>query len=115
MARALRDQDRQGVEDAAREIGFIGAKASAMQSKGVVDLIMYSSEPLRHGGAYDFGQSDLFGRVYTRGRDQYLDNGFDSAPPADVMLLQRKLAGVFMLGVRLRARIDIGQLFAAYL
>jgi predicted unusual protein kinase regulating ubiquinone biosynthesis (AarF/ABC1/UbiB family) len=115
LARGLRDKDRQRVQEAALAIGFIGAGDSAAQTKGVIDLIMFSSEPMRHAGAYDFGQSDLFGRLYTRGRDQYMGDGFASVPPADIMLLQRKLAGVFMLGVRLRARIDIGKLFAAYL
>ena len=77
--------------------------------------MLLSSEPLRHPGPYDFGKSALFARVYTSGRDKYMDRGFTSAPPTDIMLMQRKLAGVFMLAARLRARIDVGQLFAPYL
>ncbi|MBK1678985.1 ABC1 kinase family protein [Rhodocyclus tenuis] len=115
MGRALRDQDRERVRTTAGSVGFIGERDSEAQTAGVVDLMLLCSEPLRHVGPYDFGHSDLFGRAYTGGRDQYMNNGFASAPPADIMLLQRKLAGVFMLAARLRARIDIGRLFAPYL
>lgn len=115
MGRALRDQDRDKVRATARDVGFIGERDSEAQAAGVVDLMLLCSEPLRHAGPYDFGHSDLFGRAYTNGREQYMDNGFASAPPADILLLQRKLAGVFMLAARLRARIDIGRLFAPYL
>lgn len=115
MARALRDQDRERVQATARSVGFIGDGDAAVHVSGVVDLMLLCSEPMRHAGAYDFGHSDLFGRAYSGGRDQFMDQGFASAPPVDIMLLQRKLVGVFMLAARLRARIDIGRLFAPYL
>ncbi|MQY52215.1 AarF/ABC1/UbiB kinase family protein [Rhodocyclus tenuis] len=115
MARALRAEDRPRIRDAAAALGFIGAEDSDAQANGVVDIVLLSGEPLRTHGRYDFGNSDLFGRVYANGRDQYREQGFPGAPPADIMLLQRKFAGVFLLASRLRARIDIGRLFDPYL
>jgi predicted unusual protein kinase regulating ubiquinone biosynthesis (AarF/ABC1/UbiB family) len=115
LLRALRDENRPRVIDTARAIGLIGAGDSAVQAAGMAEIMLLSSEPMRHVGPYDFGRSDLFGRVYDSGRDHYLDRGFASAPPVEIMLLQRKLAGVFLLAARLRARVDVGRLFAAYL
>ncbi|MBK5914020.1 ABC1 kinase family protein [Rhodocyclus purpureus] len=115
MARGLRDRDRPRLQETARRVGFIGERDTAAHVEGVIDLMLLSSEPLRHPGPYDFGKSDLFARVYTSGRDKYMDRGFTSAPPTDIMLMQRKLAGVFMLAARLRARVDVAELFAPYL
>ncbi len=115
LGRALRDKNRPLAIETGRQVGFISERDSAAHVEGVVDIMLLSSEPMRYPGVYDFGQSDLFGRAYRSGKDQYKDNGFASPPPADIMLMQRKLAGVFLLASRLRARIDIGALFAPHL
>ena len=70
MARGLRDRDRPRLQETARRVGFIGERDTAAHVEGVIDLMLLSSEPLRHPGPYDFGKSDLFARVYTSGRDK---------------------------------------------
>ncbi|MBK5915041.1 ABC1 kinase family protein [Rhodocyclus purpureus] len=115
LGRGLRDRDRKRLRETGMRVGFIGERDSPAQVEGVIDIMLLSSEPMRHVGPYDFGNSDLFGRAYRSGRDQYVENGFASPPPTEMLLMQRKLAGVFMLASRLRARIDVGRLFAPYL
>jgi hypothetical protein len=42
------------------------------------------------------------------------DRNFWHLPPADTLFLQRKFAGLFLLGNRLKARVDMGALLAPY-
>jgi aarF domain-containing kinase len=78
-------------------------------------MMQLSGAPLRHPGLYDFGTSDLVTRVFDQGRAQFFGAGFSRAPPPDLLFLQRKFAGSFLLSARLRARVDLGALFAPHL
>ena len=115
IGRGLRDDDRARVRAAALAIGFIAEQDPPAQSQAILDLMHMAGEPLRHRGPYDFGASDLFSRTYASGRDQYLGEGFARTPPPDLLFLQRKFAGSFMLCARLRACVDVQALFAPHL
>jgi predicted unusual protein kinase regulating ubiquinone biosynthesis (AarF/ABC1/UbiB family) len=111
VGRALRDDDRARLMAASQDVGFVDAADAAAQTRGVIDMMMLAGEPLRHAGAYDFGASDLFARIFDQGHAQFLGAGFARTPPADLLFLQRKFIGTFMLCTRLRARVDVGALF----
>ena len=74
-----------------------------------------AGEPLRHAGAYDFGASNLLARSFEQGRAQFFGEGYARAPPPDLLFLQRKFAGTFLLCARLRARVDLAGVFAGEL
>jgi aarF domain-containing kinase len=112
LARALRDGDEARTRAVALAAGFIGADNAPAQAQGVVDLMMMSGEALRHDGPYDFGASDMFARVFERGRAQFFGAGYAQTPPPDLIFLQRKFAGTFMLCGRLRARVDVRGVFS---
>jgi len=112
LARAFRANDAVRTTAAARHSGFIGNGDSPAQAARITELMLLAGEPLRHAGAYDFAASNLFGRVFAEGRDQYFEQGFTQAPPADLIFLQRKFVGSFLLCTRLRARVDMGAAFA---
>ena len=78
------------------------------ESKG--KLISLATEPFRHEGPYDFGQSDLPARARERSMALVFDHGFWRPPPPETLFLQRKLGGVFLLCTRLRARVDASSL-----
>jgi hypothetical protein len=44
-----------------------------------------------------------------------MDREFWKIPPADAMLLQRKFGGLYLLAIRLKARVDVHALAAAAL
>ena len=71
--------------------------------------------PLRHNGAFDFGRSDLAARLRDGGLAIAAERDFVHAPPMDLMFLQRKVAGMFLLASRLRARVHIRALLEPYL
>lgn len=78
-------------------------------------MMRMAGEPLRQAGTYDFGASDLFARSFEQGRAQFFGDGYARTPPPDLLFLQRKFAGTFMLCTRLRARVDLASVFAGEL
>ncbi|GCL61950.1 ABC1 kinase family protein [Pseudaquabacterium pictum] len=115
LGRALRASDADAVRQAALALGYIGASEPPAQADGVLAMLMAAGEPLRQAGPYDFGASDLFRRMVDQGQAQFFDQGFSRTPPADLLLLQRKFIGTFLLCARLRARVDLAAVFAPHL
>lgn len=115
LARALRDDDVPRIDAQARAIGFIGDADTPAQAQGVLDLMREAGEVLRQRGPYDFGQSDLLARLSRLGQAQLRDAGVGSVPPEDLVFLQRKFVGTYLMCTRLRARVDVGALFAPVL
>lgn len=115
LARAQRDNDAAGVLQAAKKAGFIGANDAPAQTRGVVEMMLMAGEPLRHQGPYDFGASTLFKRGFQQGQAQLFGEGFAQTPPPDMLFLQRKFVGTFMLCARLNARVDMGEVFRGQL
>lgn len=111
LGRALRSDDVTRIEAASDAAGFTAADDPRSQRDGVVSLMRLAGEPLRHQGLYDFGASTLFSRSFEQGREQFFGAGYTRTPPPDLIFLQRKFAGTFMLCTRLRARVNLQQVF----
>ena len=111
LGRALRQADRPRATEATRQVGVIGYADSPAQASGVMDLLMLIGQPLQAQGVYDFGASDLIAQAFQQGQAQVFGEGYGSAPPADLLFLQRKFAGTFMLCRRLGARLDLNEVF----
>jgi predicted unusual protein kinase regulating ubiquinone biosynthesis (AarF/ABC1/UbiB family) len=115
LGQAATADDRDGLRQAALRLGYVGIDDPQDKVEALLDLIRLSGEVLQPHGPYDFGGSDLFERVYTRGRDMFLDERFTRFPDPSTMLLHRKFVGIFMLCRRLRARVDVLGLLEPYL
>jgi predicted unusual protein kinase regulating ubiquinone biosynthesis (AarF/ABC1/UbiB family) len=111
LGRALREDDSQRLATACEVAGFTAAEDPVEQTRGVIAMMRMAGEPLRHAGAFDFGASDLFARGFEQGRAQFFGQGYARSPPPDLLFLQRKFAGTFMLCTRLRARVDLAAVF----
>ena len=115
LARALRDDDAASLAAAAEAAGFIAPEDDPAQVQGILGMMRMAGEPMRQPGPYDFGASDLFARMFAAGQAQYFNEGFSRAPPAELMFLQRKFIGTFLLCTRLRARVDVAAIFEEWL
>jgi predicted unusual protein kinase regulating ubiquinone biosynthesis (AarF/ABC1/UbiB family) len=115
LGRALRSDSRPRVAAAALAAGFTAATDPPAQTQGVLHMMQMAGEPLRHSGPYDFGASDLLARGFAQGQAQYFDAGYARTPPADLLFLQRKFFGTFLLCARLRARVDLAEVFGSEL
>jgi hypothetical protein len=102
------------MHEAILELGYLSADAPQANVDALIELMRLSGEMLRNPGLYDFGASDLFERIYQRGRELYLAGAFSELPDPASLFLHRKFVGTFMLCRRLRARIPFRDMMARY-
>ena len=112
LASALRDDDPLRLRAAARQLGYVTESDPPAQAEGVLAMLQLAGEPFRHRGPYDFAASGLSKRAFERVRDQFFGDGFARTPPPDLVFVQRKIVGTFLMCARLQARVDVGAVFS---
>ena len=110
ICRASFDGDRARLGDAARTLGILAGDVSTSWVEAVTGILEMVGEPFRSKGAYDFGATDLPERARVAGMNAAFEARFGGLPPGDLLFLQRKLGGVFLLCARLKARVDVRSL-----
>ncbi len=115
LLRAAMNQDLAALVEAACEVGYIEASDPFNYRMAVADLIQTAAEPAFSRGEYEFASSQL--SQYLSEKLLYLRNNheFQRIPPADVIFLHRKLAGIFLLCARINARVDVRTLLIEHL
>ena len=108
-------QDGELMEAAATRIGYFQTYIQPQQRQAVTTLFVQACEPLRHNGTYDFGHSTLAMRLRQAGMALSFEQDYWHTPPADAIFLHRKLAGLYLLAARLKARVNVSALFKPYL
>lgn len=96
-------------------IGFFDAEASAHHQDTIVAMFDSAMAPMRAPGLFDFGARGIIGDLRERGLAIAGDRDFWHIPPIDTLFLQRKFGGVYLLGARLRAQVDVRGLLTLYL
>ena len=71
-------------------------------------------EPLRQTTPFDFGRSDLLDRLRGMGLAIGNDRELSHVPPAATLFLHRKIGGMYLMAAKLRARVALGPMVAAY-
>jgi predicted unusual protein kinase regulating ubiquinone biosynthesis (AarF/ABC1/UbiB family) len=111
---ALRE-DFTAMSEHARAIGYFKKDIHARHRAKVVELFILAAEPARTRGRFDFGTSDLAGRIRDAGMALSVEQGYWHTPPADAVFLHRKLGGLYLLAARLRAKVDVRIILERYL
>ncbi len=106
LIRAGMRGDRQALGHVAVEMKLLPPDESAERRAALLDLLELATEPFRHRGPYDFGVSDLPLRAREAATRLAFRHGLRNPPPPDVLFVQRKIGGTFLLCARLRARVD---------
>jgi predicted unusual protein kinase regulating ubiquinone biosynthesis (AarF/ABC1/UbiB family) len=107
--------DRTAMSVACLALGYFDATTQEKHRQAVLDVGAHALEPFCQEDGYDFGVSDLPERVRASGIALGLDKEFWQLPPADAMLLQRKFGGLYLLAIRLKARVNLNALAKATL
>lgn len=99
--------DADGLTQVARDIGFFGPDANAQHIQQIVDMIQLVFRTLQDRQPFDFASNDLSQHMQTHGT-ALAQSGFIPPPlPIDILLLQRKFGGIFLLAKTLGARVDV--------
>ena len=100
---------------AAEDIGFFDATTADKHRDILIAMIQKVFDTIRSTPTFDFAETDLSRELQAVGMTLG-DDGFLPPPlPVDVLLLQRKLAGMYLLAARLRAKVDVVALLNPYL
>ncbi|HXZ85642.1 MAG TPA: AarF/ABC1/UbiB kinase family protein [Myxococcota bacterium] len=106
LLRAAVDGDERDLGAAAAKLGLLRGDEALATRRAWLELARASAEPLRARGAWDFAGSDLPRRVRALAAAAYRAPDLP-VPTAEVLLVQRKLAGTYLLlrhiGARARA------------
>lgn len=107
-------ENRTVMQQALEQIGFFSQPIRPEQREAIIDLCWQACEPIKFKGEYDFGTTDLARRIRDLGTALSMEQGYWHTPPADALFLHRKLGGLYLLAARLKARVNVNELFAPY-
>lgn len=95
---------------AARNMGLFDATTRAEHSARIGQMICQVFEMIRAGGDIDFSDQTLSKQLQSEGMALFKDGFVPPVLPVSVLLVQRKFAGLFLLGARLRACVNVGDI-----
>ncbi|MFK7869453.1 MAG: ABC1 kinase family protein [Roseobacter sp.] len=100
---------------AARDIGFLSDDIADHHRDQILGMMSLAFGELGGAEVIAFGETQVPAQMQERGM-ALAESGFIPPPvPMDVLYLQRKFAGIFLLGARLRARVPVRSLLAPHL
>ncbi len=107
--------DRDGLWAASRDMGLVTDDMPEVHSKRLRDMMDFGAETFAASDVYDFSDQTLSRRMQREG-EALVAEGFVPPPvPMDVLYVQRKFGGLFLLATRLRAKVPVKDVFAPYL
>ncbi|GAA0856392.1 AarF/ABC1/UbiB kinase family protein [Aliiglaciecola litoralis] len=108
-------QDREAIPEIVLSLQLIHDRLPQPVMNTIFDMCLVACEPLYTVGKYDFAGSKLLQRLREQGMALGFDKSYAHTPPANTIFLHRKLAGLFLLAIKLKAQVDVRTLFAPYL
>ncbi|MEJ8562601.1 AarF/ABC1/UbiB kinase family protein [Yoonia sp. GPGPB17] len=100
-------EDRSAMGAVAEEIGFVAADTTQHHRASIMDMMELAFAGLREDGPFDFTDKALPRAMQNAGM-ALAEDGFVPPPlPIDVLLLQRKFGGMFLLASQLGAQVDL--------
>jgi hypothetical protein len=98
----------------AHKIGFFNSEVSAAHRGQIVDMMQLVFKTLVANQPFEFSDQTVAKQLQTMGFT-LIEDGFIPPPlPIEVLLLHRKIAGVFLLCARLSASVDVADLLQQY-
>ena len=102
---ALLDQDRAAMRDGMQNLGYFAQEDP--EAALILAMADHAADALRNAAPYDFATSTLPLEIAEMGRPLAERRQLWHVPPADLLFLHRKIAGMFLLAQRLRARVAL--------
>ncbi|MEL7213759.1 MAG: AarF/ABC1/UbiB kinase family protein [Pseudomonadota bacterium] len=107
--------DAQALQAVATEIGFLSNETAPHHATRILRMMQLVFEALSEEAIFDFTRTDLSDAMNAEGR-ALAEDGFLPPPlPMDVLYLQRKFGGMFLLCARLKAHVPVKALIETHL
>ena len=95
-------------------IGYFDHATAPHHQALIQSMFEAAMAPLRQETPFDFGQSDLLERLRDMGLAIGQDRDLAHVPPAATLFLHRKIGGMYLMAAKLKARVALRPLVAAY-
>ncbi|MEM7058619.1 MAG: AarF/ABC1/UbiB kinase family protein [Pseudomonadota bacterium] len=106
------DTDR--LRNAALEIGFMVPETALRHQEAIVGMIEMVFAAVRDQPEFDFADTTLSQKMNDAGSALAADGFVPPPVPTDVLYLQRKFGGTFLLANRLKAKLAVREMIARY-
>jgi predicted unusual protein kinase regulating ubiquinone biosynthesis (AarF/ABC1/UbiB family) len=114
ILRPALDNDLPGIGTALRDLGLLADALPDKTRAEILSMVETANAPMLHPDGFDFGDTTLVSDLRDRGMALGRDRSIQHIPPTEVLYLQRKAAGLFLLATRLRAQVTLRDLFQTY-
>lgn len=93
--------------EAATKMGFMPSDMPEQYKVIILEILEIALEPLSRDGIFDFGDNKLAAQMRDKGMALAGKRELWHIPPADMLFIQRKFGGTYMLATRLRAQVNV--------
>lgn len=107
--------DQDAVIAALIKVGFISAATLQRHRRVIDDMVALTLKHAGKAGQFDFADRSFVGPLLQHSETIFADRGAWHVPPADTLFVQRKLSGIALLAIRLRARMPLRDMVTAVL
>ena len=101
-----------GLEAPALQLGLLSAGIEERHRETILAMLRVVFGDITRTEFFDFAGSDMLARLNRMGEAMAAERVVLPPPPMDVLYVQRKFAGMFLLATRLKARVALGDLLA---
>lgn len=109
------DTDLTGLEAAVTELGLLAPTLPETVRRDILELVELATAPMMRKEGFDFADTTLVAHLREKAMLLGRDRAVQHVPPTDVLYLQRKAVGLFLLATRLRAHIPLRETFQRYM
>jgi predicted unusual protein kinase regulating ubiquinone biosynthesis (AarF/ABC1/UbiB family) len=113
MIKSALAKDTERMAEAAQKLGYFDDSTATRHKAMVIEICEMAFEIQGFEGDYDFETTDLANRLNTLAFNLMKDRDFWQVPPTPVLLLQRKAAGLFLLAVKFKAKVNVNAIVKA--
>lgn len=115
LMRAGMRGDREGLRAAAIEIGFFLESTQDRHADRILNMMEMVFGAITRAPLYAFGDAQLTREMNREGEALSRDGFLPPPLPIDVLFLQRKFAGIFLLAAKLQAKVPVADLLESHL
>lgn len=114
LMQTILNGDDNAILDSAIDIGLLPAAMQPEDRAAILDIINIAMEPLRRDAPFDFGNNQVAVNMRDKTMELATNRDLWHVPPPEMIFIQRKFGGIYMLATRLKAVVNIHALMRKY-
>jgi predicted unusual protein kinase regulating ubiquinone biosynthesis (AarF/ABC1/UbiB family) len=114
LINGLLKKDDDQIISAAKQIGFLNSPVDPLYYQQILSLMNIACQPLQCNSPFNFANQAFADDIKSLSLSLHKFKNHWQQPPIDCMFIHRKIAGIYLLASKLKARVNCYQLFSPY-